>query len=51
VIPSPTASVLTGPAVIVAEGKIDERWLARPGVPADGLGTWLSAERQQGAPA
>jgi diaminopimelate epimerase len=51
VIPSATASVLTGPAVIVAEGEIDERWLADAGGAADALGTWLSAGRQQGAPA
>jgi diaminopimelate epimerase len=29
VTPSPTASLLTGPAVIVAEGEIDPRWLSR----------------------
>ena len=51
VIPSATASVLAGPAVIVAEGEIDERWLAGAGVPADAWGTWRPAERQQGAPA
>jgi diaminopimelate epimerase len=51
VIPSATASVLAGAAVIVAEGEIDERWLAGAGVPADARGTWRPAERQQGAPA
>ncbi len=35
VTPSVTASVLTGPAVIVAEGDLDPRWLAASGGPAD----------------
>jgi diaminopimelate epimerase len=30
VTPSVTASLLTGPAVIVAEGKLEDRWLAGP---------------------
>ncbi len=34
VTPGPAASLLTGPAVIVAEGELDERWLdqVRPAI-------------------
>ncbi len=51
VLPSPTASVLTGPAVIVAEGEADDAWLElKPPTLAGQRGAQRDAWRGSGTP-